>query len=166
MPDNALAASGHATTAPPSAASNSRRPMVTVIRPSRARCVGNGTTPRACSLHVQRGQDAACCRPRSKAKRLGFPLCPEGESILNLARQNTLRPTQPNATAHPVMAALQSAGQGSGGAEPDRPRSSGVQAQPQKLFPAPQRSGRSFRQVGRGSKVRPVHPLPRTGCGN
>src|SRR6516165_5568686 len=31
--------------APPSAASNSRRPMVTVIRPSRARCV-NGTIPR------------------------------------------------------------------------------------------------------------------------
>jgi hypothetical protein len=55
MPDNALAASGHATTAPPSAASNSRRPMVTVIRPSRARCVGNDTTPRACSLHVQAG---------------------------------------------------------------------------------------------------------------
>ena len=31
----ARAASGHAATAPPSAASNSRRPMVTVIRPSR-----------------------------------------------------------------------------------------------------------------------------------
>src|SRR5262249_47441551 len=31
--------SGHAAAAPPSAASNSRRPMVTVIRPSRARCV-------------------------------------------------------------------------------------------------------------------------------
>jgi hypothetical protein len=31
--------------APPSAASNSRRPMVTFIRPSRARCV-NGTIPR------------------------------------------------------------------------------------------------------------------------
>jgi hypothetical protein len=45
MPDNALAASGHATTAPPSAASNSRRPMVTVIRPSRARCV-MATIPR------------------------------------------------------------------------------------------------------------------------
>ena len=45
MPDNALAASGHATTAPPSAASNSRRPMVTVIRPSRARCV-KATIPR------------------------------------------------------------------------------------------------------------------------
>jgi hypothetical protein len=35
----ARAASGHAAAALPSAASNSRRPMVTVIRPSRARCV-------------------------------------------------------------------------------------------------------------------------------
>src|SRR6516165_217238 len=33
------AASGHAAAAPPSAASNSRRAMVTLIRPSRARCV-------------------------------------------------------------------------------------------------------------------------------
>ena len=40
----ACAASGHAA-APPSATSNSRRPMVTVIRPSRARCV-KGTIPR------------------------------------------------------------------------------------------------------------------------
>src|SRR6516225_8370699 len=40
----ARAASGHAA-APPSAASNSRRPMVTVIRSSRARCV-KGTIPR------------------------------------------------------------------------------------------------------------------------
>src|SRR5262249_22356173 len=35
----ARAASGHAAAAPPNAASNSRRLMVTVIRPSRARCV-------------------------------------------------------------------------------------------------------------------------------
>src|SRR6516162_8130202 len=41
----ARAASGHAAAAPPSAASKSRRPMVTVIRPSRARCV-NETIPR------------------------------------------------------------------------------------------------------------------------
>jgi len=41
----ACAASGHIAAAPPNAASNSRRPMVTVIRPSRARCV-NGTMPR------------------------------------------------------------------------------------------------------------------------
>src|SRR6516164_2876266 len=41
----ARAASGHAAAALQSAASNSRRPMVTVIRPSRARCV-KGTIPR------------------------------------------------------------------------------------------------------------------------
>src|SRR6516165_11378003 len=41
----AHAASGHAAAAPPSAASNSRRLMVTVIRPSRARCVKT-TIPR------------------------------------------------------------------------------------------------------------------------
>src|SRR5262249_49949091 len=41
----ACAVSDHATAAPPSAASNSRRPMVTVIRPSRARCV-KGTIAR------------------------------------------------------------------------------------------------------------------------
>ena len=33
----ALAASGHAAAAPPSEASNSRRPLVTVMRPSRTR---------------------------------------------------------------------------------------------------------------------------------
>ena len=38
----ARAASGYAKAAPPSAASNSRRPRVTVIRPSRARCVKEG----------------------------------------------------------------------------------------------------------------------------
>jgi len=41
----ARAASGHAAARPPSAASNSRRPMVTVIRPCRARCVKE-TIPR------------------------------------------------------------------------------------------------------------------------
>ena len=48
------AASGHAATAPPSAASNSPPSMVTVIRPSRARvrkC--NDSTPRVCSLRAQ-----------------------------------------------------------------------------------------------------------------
>src|SRR5215831_8360582 len=55
----ARAASGHVAAAPPSATSNSRRPMVTVIRPSRARCVKDDTTPPACSLHVREGGDAA-----------------------------------------------------------------------------------------------------------
>jgi hypothetical protein len=51
----ARAASGHATAPPPNAASNVRRPMVTVMRPSRARVrKGNDTTPRACRLHVRR----------------------------------------------------------------------------------------------------------------
>src|SRR5262249_13384756 len=49
----ARAASGHPA-APPSVASNSRRPMVTVIRPSLPREVPkrNDTTPPARSLHV------------------------------------------------------------------------------------------------------------------
>src|SRR5262249_47996723 len=54
----ARAASGHAT-AVPSAASNSRRPMVTVMRPSRARVrrKDNDNTPPACSLQVKGGKD-------------------------------------------------------------------------------------------------------------
>ena len=52
----ARAASGQAAIMPPSAASNSRRPMVTVIRPSRARCVeAMISRHRACGLHVQQG---------------------------------------------------------------------------------------------------------------
>src|SRR5262245_35200692 len=37
----------------------------------------NDTTSRACSLAVQGGQNAGCCRPASgsKAERLSFPLC-------------------------------------------------------------------------------------------
>ena len=59
----APAASGHATAAPPSATSNSRRPMVTIIRPSRARCVKRkDTTPPVCSLHVRGGRNAGCYR--------------------------------------------------------------------------------------------------------
>ena len=55
----ARAASGHAA-APPSAASNSRRPMVTVIRPSRAKVrKWNDTTPRACCpTHRRCGRSA------------------------------------------------------------------------------------------------------------
>jgi hypothetical protein len=48
----ARAASGHAA-APPSATSNSRRPMVTDIRPSRAKVHNrNDTVPRECSLSM------------------------------------------------------------------------------------------------------------------
>jgi hypothetical protein len=47
----ARAASGQVAAAPPSATSNSRRPMVTDIRPSRARVHNrNDTIPRECSL--------------------------------------------------------------------------------------------------------------------
>src|SRR5215471_5188352 len=57
----ARAASGHAATPPPSATSNSRRPMVTVIRPSRARCV-KATIPRheRTVLAFEEGQNAGC----------------------------------------------------------------------------------------------------------
>ena len=68
------AASGHATAAPPSAASNARRPMVTVMRPSRARvrkC--NDTTPRArCPNCVGPGAGGAARRaPASTNRRPG-----------------------------------------------------------------------------------------------
>src|SRR5262249_44751189 len=45
---------------------------------------GNDTTPRACSLAVQGGQNAGCCRPASgsKAERLSFPLCPRKRTYL------------------------------------------------------------------------------------
>jgi len=57
----ARAASGHVASAPPRAASNSRRPMVTVMRPSRARCV-EGRIPRhgRAVLPCKEGQDAGC----------------------------------------------------------------------------------------------------------
>ena len=56
----AHAARGHEAAAPPSAASNSRRPMVTVIRPSHARCVReryHTTSGQSCR---SRRQDAGC----------------------------------------------------------------------------------------------------------
>src|SRR5215467_4940133 len=45
---------------------------------------GNNTTPLACSLHVQGGQDAGCCHPASgsKAERHSFPLCPRKRTYL------------------------------------------------------------------------------------
>src|SRR5262245_22891411 len=64
----ARAASGHATAAPPSAASNSRRPMVTVMRPSRARVrKEKDTTPRAYSLAVQSRAECRLLPPLSSA---------------------------------------------------------------------------------------------------
>ena len=62
----ARAASGNAIAAPTSAASNSRRPMMTLIRPSRARCV-KGTIPRheRAVFTGQGGQDAGCFHPKA-----------------------------------------------------------------------------------------------------
>jgi hypothetical protein len=89
----ARAASGHATAALPSAASNSRRPMVTVMRPSRARvrmrkC--NDTTPRArCPNCVAPGAGgAARGAPASTDRRLSRVVCfaPESGSRSALLR--------------------------------------------------------------------------------
>jgi len=49
----ARAASGHAAAAP-SATSSSRRPMVTVIRPSRARCVKTMISRHECAVFTRR----------------------------------------------------------------------------------------------------------------
>src|SRR5262249_57049 len=71
--------SGSASIAPPTAASNSRRPVVTVIRPSRARVrKGNDTMPHACSLHVQGGQSQLprCVRRRHVPKFANWSSCP------------------------------------------------------------------------------------------
>src|SRR5262249_10212082 len=56
---------------------------------------GNDTTPRACSLAVQGGQNTGCCRPASgsKAERHSFPLCPRKRTylpILNSSRRQLL----------------------------------------------------------------------------
>src|SRR5262249_47988690 len=64
----ARAASGH-TAAPPSAASNFRRPMVTVIRPSRARAPSerNNITPQPCGLYARGRRDAGLMLGRNVA---------------------------------------------------------------------------------------------------
>src|SRR6516164_3380410 len=86
-------ASGHAA-APPSATNNSRRPMVTVIRPSRARvrkC--NDTTPRArcpnCVAPGAGGRHAGHRPQRIAARatlRLAFKSCPESRRIAGIGR--------------------------------------------------------------------------------
>src|SRR5262249_52832809 len=76
----ARAVSGHAAAAPPSAASNSRRPMVTVIRPSRARCV-EGRIPRReravlTARHPwRRGRTSAQRSARFTSSRSGETMC-------------------------------------------------------------------------------------------
>src|SRR5262245_4151413 len=80
----ARAASAHATAAPPNAASNSRRLMVTVIRPSRARCVKKRY--HVTSVQSCRFKEAGCWLLSSgcgsKAERLSFSLCPRKRTYL------------------------------------------------------------------------------------
>ena len=68
----ARAASGHAAAAPPSAASNSRSPMVTVIRPSRARWVKwKDITPLACCLNRAAPKAGWSARPLGAGRQIG-----------------------------------------------------------------------------------------------
>src|SRR5262249_39757725 len=80
-------ASGHAAAAPPSAASNFRRPMVTVIRPSRARCV-KGTIPHQERLvFTFKGGWTAALAAQQKDERLS-PLSPLASKV----QPNSSRP--------------------------------------------------------------------------
>ena len=90
----ARAASGHATAAPPSAVSNSRRPMVTVIRPSRARCV-KGRIPRhERAVFTLGGQDAGRFHPLFPP-----PALRERRSHRGLARRRVSRGSGATAVA-------------------------------------------------------------------
>src|SRR5262249_30680618 len=80
----ARAASGHAA-APPSAASNSRRPMVTVIRPSRARCVEGRIARRERAVFTFAEGWTAALAAQQKDERLS-PLSP----LASKARRNHL----------------------------------------------------------------------------
>src|SRR5262245_14093097 len=42
---------------------------------------GNDTTPRACSLHVQGGQDAGCCHPASGSNAQFSALLPKADAV-------------------------------------------------------------------------------------
>src|ERR1700748_1398096 len=75
----ARAASGHAAAAPPSAASNCRRPIVTFIRPSRARCVKGRISRREPAVwtgrhprRAERTPGTGCCNGPTPALRLRF----------------------------------------------------------------------------------------------
>src|SRR5262245_24425979 len=86
----ARAASGHAA-APPSAVSNSRRPMETVIRPSLPHEVRkrNDTAPSACGLHVVlRQPPCGGVFAEARAAMLGAPpvyLSAHGVALLRAA---------------------------------------------------------------------------------
>jgi len=85
------AASGHAA-ALPSAASNSRRPMVTVIRPSRARCV-KATIPRHARAVFTLGEQDAGRFHRYSRRQLFANAGHDG--LANLQRSPTRREYQP-----------------------------------------------------------------------
>src|SRR5215471_16189439 len=87
----ARATSGHIAAAPPSAASNSRRPMVTVIRPlPREVRKGNDTTPPVCSLHVRGGRMLVAVARLRGRKRKGsvFRFAPESGHRNGKAQEN------------------------------------------------------------------------------
>ena len=76
----ARAASGHAAAAPPSAASKSRRPMVTVIRPSRARCVKGTIARREGAVFTLKEGWTAALAAQPKDERLS-PVSPLASSV-------------------------------------------------------------------------------------
>src|SRR6516165_2332136 len=94
----ARAVSGHVAAAPPSATSNFRRPMVTVIRPSRARCVRKRYHVKSVQSCLQGGQDAGCL---DLSLRLQLHLAGERghDGLANLQRSPTGREYQPIAVA-------------------------------------------------------------------
>ena len=91
----ARAKSGHAA-APPSATNNSRRPMVTVIRPSRARCVKTTIPRHERAVFTLGGQDAG--RFHRYSRRQLFANAGH-DGLANLQRSPTGREYQPIAVA-------------------------------------------------------------------
>ena len=86
----APAVNGHTASAPPSAASNSRRPMVTVMRPSRARCV-KATIPRheGAVFTLKEGWTAPLAA-QPKDERLS-PVSPLGSSVQGITKEKVQR---------------------------------------------------------------------------
>src|SRR5262249_11894456 len=72
----ARAASGHAAATPPSATSNFRRPMVTVIRPSRARCVKERDHATMVQSSAFKGRHPARHLEFAHNRRVARPACP------------------------------------------------------------------------------------------
>src|SRR5262245_14943545 len=77
----ARAASGQAA-APPSPASNSRRPMVTVIRPSRARCVKETIPRHGRAVFTFKEGRMLVAVIQLRGRMPSFPLCPRKRTYL------------------------------------------------------------------------------------